>query len=211
MTTSTDSRKLAIRAVAKIHGRLCTSPRLDCVDRLPGGGWERLRSTVWRHRQVEVRGWQVAANSLLDYLDYQVGLLMTELKHFRDQLPSTARPPRIASPGQILADLLALEQEFESVRIDLKEGTITAQTEPIELEGLWLRPFDIRLWWERLGVRRAYEVIATDPQPSSKDDSITHPHVMENQLCEGEATVSVPMEGLRIGEQLSWLGQHTRQ
>jgi hypothetical protein len=65
MTTSTDSRKLAIRAAAKIHERLLASPRLDCVDRLPGGGWERLRSAVWRHRKVDVRGWHAAAASLV--------------------------------------------------------------------------------------------------------------------------------------------------
>ncbi|MCI0361663.1 MAG: hypothetical protein L0211_24530 [Planctomycetaceae bacterium] len=191
MTTSTDSRKLAIRAAAKIHARLCTSPRLNCVDRLPGGGWERLRSAVWRHRKVDVRGWHAAAASLVDDLDYQTGLLITELKHFRDQLSATARSPRIAGPGQILADLLALENEFESVQIDLKEGTVTAQTEPIELEGLWLGPFNVRLWWERLGLRPAYEVIAIDPQYPARDDSVTHPHVQERQLCEGEATLPI--------------------
>jgi hypothetical protein len=77
------------------------------------------------------------------------------------------------------------------VQIDLKMGTVTAQTEPIELEGLWLGPFDIRLGWERLGVRPAYEVIATDPQYPARDDSVTHPHVQSRQLCEGEATLPI--------------------
>ena len=191
MTTLIDFQRLAVRAAAKVHERLFAAPRLNCVDRLPGGGWDRLRKAVWKHRQVEVRGWQAAANSLLADLEYQTELLIAALKHFRNQLPSTARAQRIVSPSQILADLLALENEFESAQIDLKERTVSVQTEPIELEGLWLGPFEIRLWWERLGVRRSYEVIATDPQPASKDDSITHPHVQDGQLCEGDAMLPI--------------------
>ena len=191
MTTQTEFGRLAIRAAAKIHERLHAPSRLNCLDRFPGAEWDRLRNTLWRHRKVEVRGWQTAASALLLDLDYQTGLLVSQLQHFRNELPTTGRVNRIIAPSQIVADLMALESEFESAQIDLKEGTVTVQTEPIELESLWLGPFDVRLWWERLNVRRAYEVIATDPQRSSKDDSVTHPHVQDRLLCEGDATLPI--------------------
>jgi hypothetical protein len=191
MTTPTEFGRLAIRAAAKVHERLQAREPLNCADRFPGAAWDQLRRTLWRHRQMEVRGWQTAARSLLPDLDYQTGLLITLLQHFRSGLPSSERAYRIVAPNQIVADLTALEGEFESARIDLKEGTITVETEPIELDNLWLGPFDICLWWERLGVRRAYEVIAKDPQRPAKDDSVTHPHVQDRQLCEGDATLPI--------------------
>ena len=71
---------------------------------------------------------------MLDDLDYQTAVLINELKHFRDQLLSAARPNRIATPSQILADLLALENEFDPVEIDLKEAD--ALTIPTSIQGL---------------------------------------------------------------------------
>jgi hypothetical protein len=193
MSIQSDFGRLALRAAAKIHERLHVPARLNCVDRFPGAEWDRLRNTLWRHRKVEVRDWRVAARALLDDLDYQTGLLISQLQCFRQQLTSSARAKQVAAPSQILADLLALDNEFESVEIDLQEKTVTVQTAPIELEDLWLGPFDIRLWWERLGVRRAYEVIAKRPQHPSRDESVTHPHVRDKQLCEGDGATPIRM------------------
>jgi hypothetical protein len=193
MTIQSDFGRLAMRAAAKIHERLQAPARLNCVDRFPGAEWDRLRNTLWRHRQVEVRDWRGAARGLLADLDEQTGLLISQLQYFRQQLTASARPKQVAAPSQILADLLALDNEFESVEIDLREKTVTVQTAPIELADLWLGPFDIRLWWERLGVRRAYEVIAKRPQRPSRDESVTHPHVRDGQLCEGDGATPIHM------------------
>ena len=193
MTIQSDFGRLALRAAAKIHEQLQAPARLNCLDRFPVTEWDRLRNTLWQHRKVEVRDWRVAARALLDDLDYQTGPLISQLQNFRQQLSSAARPKQVAAPSQILADLLALHHEFESVEIDLQQKTVTAQTAPIELADLWLGPFDIRLWWEQLGVRRAYEVIAKRPQRPSRDESVTHPHVRDRQLCEGDGAVPIRM------------------
>jgi hypothetical protein len=190
MTTPNLARN-CLRAAVKIHERLmvpCWTTYLDCW---PSHEWERLRNLLWRLRKVQSRGWQAAARDVLTSVQFETLLLVDKLKAFRKQLPPLHSQSHLLTPSQIAADLAALENEFESVQIDLKARTVTVRTDPIELEGLWLGPFDIRLWWERIGVRRPYEVIATSPQRPNVDEEVTHPHVRDNLLCEGEATVSI--------------------
>jgi hypothetical protein len=191
MTTPITFRRQALRAAVKIHERLIVPSWTKCLDRLPRGEWENLRTTLWRLNQVESRGWRTAAMQLLQDVDYHSRLLSNQLEMFRAQLPRPVRTSAMSAPGQIAADLAALADEFEDAQIDLKERTITVRTEPIELEDLWLGSFDIRLWWERIGVRRTYEVIAKDPQRPTKDESVTHPHVRDNLLCEGDGALPI--------------------
>ncbi len=177
----------AVRAAVKIHERLMAPAWTQGLENLPRGEWEMLRKSLWRLRQVESRGWLAAGRELLSDIDYQSLLLINQLQTFRTQLAVPARNSRIATASQIAADLVALENEFESVQINLRGKTVTVQTQPIVLEELWLGSFDICLSWERIGVRRAYEVIAKEPQTPSNDEDVTHPHVRGNLLCEGDA------------------------
>jgi hypothetical protein len=186
MTTTIHLRQ-ATRAAIKIHERLLVPAWSRCLEYWPPAQWERLRTLLWRLRKVQSRGWQAAAREVIADVEFETQLLMSKLKTFHKELGALPKQSRMCSPGQIAADLAALADEFASVRIDLQARTITVQTEPIELEGLWLGPFDICLWWERLGVRRPYEVIAIKPQRPRKDEQVTHPHVRDNQLCEGDA------------------------
>ena len=61
-------------------------------------------------------------------------------------------------------------------------------TEPIVLEGVDLGSFEIQFQWARLanGDSSAYRVIAKDPHPPEGRDNVTHPHVMDDVLCEGD-------------------------
>ena len=191
MTTASEFARQTLRAAVKIHQQLFAPSWAAYLDSFPLVPWDRLRTTFWRLRKVESRGWRAAAADVLQDVDHQARQLVQHLDAFRALLPVAPKASRIAPPGQIAADLAALEDEFEGIQIDLKARTLTVRTEPIELEDLWLGPFDIRLSWERIGVRRAYEVIAKDPQRPSRDEEVTHPHVRNNQLCEGEASVPI--------------------
>jgi hypothetical protein len=60
------------------------------------------------------------------------------------------------------------------------------------LEGVYLGAFALRLDLERLARRpgnSALDVVALDPCIPSCDESVTHPHVRDNRLCAGDATV----------------------
>ena len=179
--------RTAFRAAAKIHERLGAPPGTNCLDFFPYPEWDRLRRTLWLLRKAEVRGWHKAASELIQEADHVAMFLANELQGFRKQL-SARKVPRVQSLGQVVADLEALNDEFEEVQIDLRNQWVAVVTAPIELEELWLGPFAIRLWWERLAVRRPYEVIAQQPHRPSRDQSVTHPHVRDNQLCEGDAS-----------------------
>jgi hypothetical protein len=184
--------RTAFRAAAKIHERLQAPPVTNILDFLPAPQWDRLRRALWLLRKAEVRGWQVAARELSEEADYQAMQLASLFESFRKQL--SARPIRhVQSLDQIVADLEALGDEFEEVQIDLRNHWVAVVTAPIELEELWLGPFAIRLWWERLGIRRPYEVIAQSPQRPARDQSVTHPHVHDNQLCEGDASQAIKL------------------
>jgi hypothetical protein len=98
-------------------------------------------------------------------------------------------------------DLRQLQEEFEDVQLELVEGSISVTTEPIELEGMFLGPFEIRLVLDDLGNAadaRAFEIIALDPHPASGNESVTHPHVQDQKLCAGDAAATISTS-LRAG------------
>ena len=95
------------------------------------------------------------------------------------------------SASDIYRDILALDDEFEEVEIDLDEHELSVTTDRIVLEDIDLGPFEIRLDWQRLGASSAYRVVALDPNPAARSDDVTHPHVQDEQLCEGEGRAAI--------------------
>ena len=49
-----------------------------------------------------------------------------------------------------------------------------------------LGPFEIRLDWGSLSDPNPYSVVALDPNSAASNDEVTHPHVKDEHLCEGE-------------------------
>jgi hypothetical protein len=64
-------------------------------------------------------------------------------------------------------------------------------TEPVVLEAIDLGRFQIRLSWQRLHDDQPYRVVALDPAPAACNSSVTHPHVNDEILCEGDGRASV--------------------
>ena len=95
---------------------------------------------------------------------------------------------RQSTACDIHADLVALREEFDGVAFDQRKRTLTVTTEPIELEGTYLGPFEIQLDWSDLtgGNRDKYRVIAVEANPAAANESVTHPHVQDEAVCEGE-------------------------
>jgi hypothetical protein len=92
------------------------------------------------------------------------------------------------SAGEIYKDLIALQEDFKELDFDVGPSRLSVTTDAIVLEGVYLGAFEIRLNWARASDpdRPCYHVIAKDPHPAESRDNVTHPHVMDEILCEGD-------------------------
>lgn len=96
--------------------------------------------------------------------------------------------------GTILDELKAVQEEFDDVAFNAEEGALCAVTEPITLEDVYLGPFRIALYVDKLQEMHSkipYYVIAVEPHPAAKDEAITHPHVSNEILCEGDGAAAI--------------------
>jgi len=98
-----------------------------------------------------------------------------------------------ASLRDIYLDIEQVEVEFGNIECDLKEKTLSVVTDYITLENVDLGPFQICLDVEGLNTSggRTYRVIAVDPHGAGENDTIVHPHVSGDKMCEGEAKTPI--------------------
>ncbi len=83
---------------------------------------------------------------------------------------------------------------MSAIAFDSKEKCISVEIEPIELEGVLLGPFQIRLDLAKLPFlerKAVYKVIAREPNRPACNETVTHPHVRGDLLCEGDAASSI--------------------
>lgn len=190
MNSPHPSRRDLLRLATLIHRQLDES-RPVVPGPIPEHDWQRL---VTLQRWLELahqRGWTRA----LSRLERQhVSLVRTLTHHLaaRQQIFDERRDRRpVASLRDILADLAALDAEFEGLPIHLKEKTFSVVTPPIVLEGVELGRFQITVQIECLGESSPYEVFALDPNPAADSSNVVHPHVQEDSLCEGEGRAAI--------------------
>jgi hypothetical protein len=191
MTTTTDLRRKALRAAVKIRDHLLGKARCAPQATVPQGAWDGLSKTLKRLRYTERQGWQAASQALLLDADYTLGRLERELGALRQNLASRTSPKLVISASEIAADLIALQDEFERVELDLKELSVMVLTAPITLEDVDLGPFRIVLPWEQIGSTPAYSVSAEEPNCPDERSDVTHPHVQENCLWEGDGSAAI--------------------
>ena len=155
---------------------------------LPSLAWQRCELLARRLQRASERGWQLAAARLHRELRELLRRLAMELTAIERQFEPHRQECLTASVQDIYADLKALQQEFDEVSLDRRRGTISVTTEPIELEGVYLGTFEIRLALPEVTTdgSRCYRVIATDPHPAATNASVTHPHVQDETVCEGD-------------------------
>jgi hypothetical protein len=191
MTCAPDLQRPAIRAALGISSQLAHVRHLPADVNLPYSTWQRLNRTFSLLQLATSRQWTVASRDLIEDLDSLLNQLDIELRVVRRELNSRLRPRHLSTPGDVYADLLALPSEFEELTIDLQQRTISVSTEPIGLEGTSLGRFRIELKWSDLGQHRAYRVRAIDPQAATGSHEVTHPHVRNDELCEGDGSIAI--------------------
>lgn len=182
-------RKQLLRLAIIIHAALAKqTQQLAYVD-LPDQMWARATQLARQLRHAQVRGWQTAYHRRQTELRTHLERFRYELFQRQQQLEHPVAVP--ARLRDLVQDLTALHQEFASVEWDLRAGTLSVTTDPITLDGHYLGAFSIVLEWRRLLAASPYRVTACDPQPAGRDGSVTHPHVQDEMLCEGEGRPAI--------------------
>ncbi len=150
------------------------------------------------------RGWVGAARRLMRQLN-EVSTVLTgdaqQLAVLTD-IPPRSTPPSMRAVGE---DLDQLDGEFDGWDFNRRQATLSVRTSPITLQGVYLGPFRITL---RLGEissdsgQSPYSCVALDPHPAAGNDHITHPHVSDDGLCEGDAAgpIRAALESGRIAD-----------
>jgi len=104
------------------------------------------------------------------------------------------RQKEIPTLSAVTEELRALQKEFDDVAFNGEEGALCVVTEPITLEDVYLGRFRIALYLDKLAElyhKTAYYVIAIDPHSAATDEAITHPHVSNEVLCEGDGGAAI--------------------
>jgi len=180
-----------LRAATAIHERYTHPSRDDTAIAFPDDLWSLCGASLQRIEKARRHDWLHAAARERTLLMNHMAQLQGELAIRMAILRNMTANRRMATAADLYHDLQSLADEFENVSYSLHDKTLSAQTEPIRLEGVYLGPFEIRLDWQGLPDQHHYEVIATDPQPASSNEDVTHPHVSSGQLCEGDGKVAI--------------------
>ncbi len=180
------------RAASRIYHCL-VSEESPTQLKLPLEDWWHCDRLIRKRQQAQRRGWNLAVLKLERKLKSGVAQLIQQLTTLHGELSSDVPQQQISSVRELYAELLALEEEFGEVQLDLRAQTISVITEPIELEAVYLGSFEICLNYGNLNTDGSlhYRVIARDPNPAITNDSVTHPHVQSEVVCEGDGRLTI--------------------
>ena len=137
--------------------------------------------------------WSVASAHLQEAVISRLRQVHESAGYALEQVRS---PSLIHSPTlrNVYEEISQLEDEFDNVKLNLKSGVISVETDAIELEEVYLGPFRIKLELADLArtIRTSvFKIEALDPQPASSNSETVHPHVQGEDLCAGDATLPV--------------------
>ena len=177
-----------IRMAVLLHQRLSGS-RKPAPLVLPESQWLEYQRLGRLHEKAINKGWFAAAKRIRPRLEQALRELQACLTQM---LTDQNQKPRVPlSLRELHAELVGLYGEFPNADCNLRRKTISVITDSITLEDVYLGPFCIELDVNSAGNGLSYSVIATDPNPAGNDEDVTHPHIRENCLCEGEGTLPI--------------------
>ena len=184
--------KKALRAAVLIHEHLAGGNRHDAALYLPEYSWHNIQQLRRRIELARRRSWHRAAARTTEVLTRALDDCHRNLENALRTLQSCPVEQPVASASDIYRDILALCEEFDEVDIHLDEHAISVTTDYIVLEHVNLGRFQVRLDWKLLGCcSQPYGIVARDPHPAAARDDVTHPHVQDGQLCEGEGRLAI--------------------
>ena len=186
--------RLAEKILAQL--RLLQGSRYGEVMRRTGGLMEHLEQIRRTSDLLAIclgRNWNAAAEQMIDRLEQSlrdVPYYAGEIQRMLD-----TGKPKLPAIRDIMADLEQAQEEFDNLKHVEDGDLLVVTTEAIELEGYYLGEFDIRLQIGSLSEFKRhsaiYRVVAIDPRPAASNDSVTHPHVSDEHMCEGDAGAAI--------------------
>jgi len=171
------------------HGRYLELSRqmTTLTDRL-----QQLTTESRKMRASIARGWLSAAHACCDNLGRVLGEIEYSLPRIR---PLAEKSQKEIQTLPVLVDELdGLQKEFDGIEFDTSKNTLSVVTESITLQDIYLGPFRIQLELNKLDqlyYSSPYFVIALEPNPAATNDSVTHPHVSDERLCEGDGCAAI--------------------
>ncbi len=140
------------------------------------------------------RNWHAAAEHCRDRMTRDLYVVSGAV----NDLQRLSQAPKFDLPTvrSIYEELLQTQEEFSEFSFDFKENLLSVDTEPVELDGLYLGAFQIQLELKNLYrhySHASYYVFARDPHPASSNDEVTHPHISSDRLCEGDGAAAINM------------------
>jgi hypothetical protein len=138
------------------------------------------------------RNWYAAADRCTTSVLRSLYAIPHSMSHIESILER--RPPRLLQPSILFEELKSAQEEFEGIAYDSEANVLSVTTEPITLEDVDLGPFRIALPLDKLQEiyqRAPYYIVAIEPNPAAKDECVTHPHVSNETLCEGEGAGAI--------------------
>jgi hypothetical protein len=183
--------KSLLRLAMQIHTLLTAPASTTRFLELPTATWNRAQELVQRIRRAELSSLTLAADKLRQELRYKLGSLGSSVHEIQQSLFSAHEITYAATASEIYRDLKSLATQFYSVSFDAQGRFLSVVTEPITLEERYLGPFEIRLELRPPLRTSDYRVIAHDPQPPACQSDVTHPHVRDEVLCEGDGHAAI--------------------
>lgn len=145
-----------------------------------------LDKSIYKNWEAATRKLTHNAQRIIHDLPYAISELEHAIKNSQTKTPALR---------ELYEELRQVQVEFGRLEYNHDEPALSVFTEPIELAGIFLGDFEIRLQIPQLAEMRNgnyLQVIALDPHPAATNDCVTHPHISEEYLCAGDA--SVPMQ-----------------
>jgi hypothetical protein len=137
-------------------------------------------------------GWYAVAQQFRSRIARSLGDVSYILQRNKQLVDATENNvPRLSV---LLADLKQLQADCGDIEFDRDGNSISIVTDPIELDGVYLGLFKVQLDLNKLielHKDSPYSCIALEPNPAATDESVTHPHVSNEKLCEGDGSVSI--------------------
>ena len=191
------NHKELVRVAGMVQGalwQLRKSRYMRCTTQLSlfAGTMQTLIHNSRKLAMALSRDWFSAAEHSCKAISRQLGeipFLVSNLQSLLDR-----RHREMPNLSGIAAELWALQQEFDDIEFNAEEKALCVVTEPITLEDIYLGRFRIALYLDslcELYQKVPYFVTASDPHPAATDDAVTHPHVSNDVVCEGDGAAAI--------------------
>ena len=180
----------ALRASVFIHAWLRRRRRWVKSVNVPDTLFEQVMTLSAMSDYAIGHGWMFAAAEVSRRLLREVDRCTERMQLLKYELQERSQSP-LPTESEICKEVMALRKEFDEVGIDVQKSQLSVISEPIVLAGIDLGRFQIELDCGQTGRSAPYRVVALEPNPSAVNSSVTHPHVQDEQLCEGDGRTAI--------------------